>query len=26
LPLIIQGLHDRGLKPVTLPRLLGAAQ
>jgi peptidoglycan-N-acetylglucosamine deacetylase len=25
LPLIIQGLHDRGLKPVTLPQLLGAA-
>jgi peptidoglycan/xylan/chitin deacetylase (PgdA/CDA1 family) len=24
LPLIIQGLHDRGLKPVTLPQLLGA--
>jgi peptidoglycan/xylan/chitin deacetylase (PgdA/CDA1 family) len=26
LPLIIQGLHDRGLTPVTLPKLLGAAQ
>ncbi|HEY7019671.1 MAG TPA: polysaccharide deacetylase family protein [Ktedonobacterales bacterium] len=26
LPLIIQGLHDRGLKPVTLPQLLGAAK
>jgi peptidoglycan/xylan/chitin deacetylase (PgdA/CDA1 family) len=25
LPLIIQGLHDRGLTPVTLPHLLGAA-
>ncbi len=25
LPLIIQGLHDRGLTPVTLPQLLGAA-
>jgi chitooligosaccharide deacetylase len=25
LPLILQGLHDRGLTPVTLPHLLGAA-
>jgi peptidoglycan/xylan/chitin deacetylase (PgdA/CDA1 family) len=26
LPLIIKGLHDRKLTPVTLPQLLGAAQ